>query len=132
MRLFLGACAAALTAVAVAGCLTATPGHDLNADSVRALRVERVVVAVDPAANITWPTLAQELIDARNARGGAAMDPGAEMREMKTAVLSRLNEKARAVLEPPLRSTLSGTKPWSPPSPSLRLPFPTPPAPSIL
>src|SRR5262245_63098916 len=109
MRLLLVAFASALLALATAGCVTTTPAHDLSVESVRALRVERVIVTVDPAARITWPTLAQELIDARKARTGSdAMESNAALGEMKAAVLSRLNDKARAVLEPPLRSTLSG------------------------
>jgi len=91
---------------------TPTAAHELSVEAVRALGVERVIVTVDPAARITWPTLAQELIDARKARTGSeAIEPKAAIAEMKVAVLARLNEKARAVLGPPLRSTLSGTRP---------------------
>jgi len=111
MRFLLVPFASALLVLTAAGCVT-TPGHDLSVESVRALRVERVTVTVDPAARITWPTLAQELIDTRKARTGSdAMESNAALGEMKAAVLSRLNDKARAVLEPPLRSTLSGAKP---------------------
>ncbi|HKE95787.1 MAG TPA: hypothetical protein VKB34_15835 [Povalibacter sp.] len=112
MRLLLVAFASALLALATAGCVTTTPAHDLSVESVRALRVERVAVTVDPGARITWPTLAQQLIDARKARTGVEDgDSSAAIAEMKSAVLARLNEKARTVLEPSLKSTLSGTKP---------------------
>jgi len=103
----------------LAACVTTEP-HTLSVDSVRALRLERVDVVLDPAAPIAWSGLAQEIRDARkgpNATtertyGEAGPEevkiPAAELRALAA---SRLREKVGTFTEPSLKSSLSGTKP---------------------
>jgi hypothetical protein len=114
----------ALLLVGLAGCVT-TPPHNMSVDAVRALNVQRVDVAFDPAARINWPSLEYELAHGRSANAAVAMpDPAGSgspadipppkevaAPEMRAQALSRLTEKGRAVLHPSLKSKLAGSRP---------------------
>jgi hypothetical protein len=99
---------AALT-VAAAGCVTTNP-HNLSVDDVRALRLDRVDLVMDPGATIAWLDMKNEI----ESRGEAAKSSSRSRDEAQAArdfVAARLRERARATVEPPLKATLAGTKP---------------------
>jgi hypothetical protein len=101
-------------AALAAGCVTTAPSHNMSAESVRALRLERVEVNVDPAAKIIWPSLMQDVMEAQSARSGAPFPtelPETLTPEMKNEALARLRANARKALEPALRPRLAGAKP---------------------
>jgi hypothetical protein len=117
--------ASGLLLVGLAACVT-TPAHNMSADAVRALNVQRVDVALDPAARINWPSLEYELAHGRSANAAVAMpDPAGsgnpadipppkvevDPAQMKAQALSRLTEKGRALLQPSLKSKLAGSRP---------------------
>jgi hypothetical protein len=118
--------ASALLPLGLAACVTTTPPHNLSLADVRALNVQRVDIAIDPAARIIWPSLANEMVEARQPSGStrmpdvaagaefaAAPPPAVEIKpaEYRAQALSRLTEKGRAVLQPSLKSKLAGTRP---------------------
>jgi hypothetical protein len=111
---------AALGAVVLAACVTTTPPHGLSVDNVRALRLERVEVAIDPAAQINWSELTSGLATAQaapvqNDMTGSIPDipepPRLSPEQSRANAMANMREKARTVLEPTLKSTLNGMKP---------------------
>jgi hypothetical protein len=112
-------CAPILFAV-LGACVTTTTPHDLSADNIRALRIERVELALDPAARIEWPQLAQARaqfasVPAQADMTGSTPEPPEQPKltpdQVRARATADLREKARSVLEPTLRSTLGGTRP---------------------
>jgi hypothetical protein len=101
----LGAVAVGL---ALAGFITLPSAH--GAESARALRLQRVTVVMDPAGLITWPDMFADHMGGKAARDAARADPKA-FAQKRSAVLKRISERTRAVLEPSLKATLSGPKP---------------------
>jgi hypothetical protein len=109
----------------LAACVTTTP-HNLNVDDVRAFNIQRVDVAFAPEARIIWPTLANEMAEARrpggptrmpdvagSADGGTPAPPKVEISpaEYKAQAMTRVTDKARKVLQPSLKAKLAGTRP---------------------
>jgi hypothetical protein len=54
----------------LAACVTTTPGHNMSAESVRALRLERVEVNVGPPGQVTWAGLIEDVMAAEGKRTG--------------------------------------------------------------
>jgi hypothetical protein len=104
--------ALAAAAAFLAACVTTNPPHNLNVEDVRALRLERVDVVIDPAAPINWADLENEYIEKR---GEAAKSSQASReRETKAArdfAAARIRDRARSVVEPALKSALDGRRP---------------------
>ena len=101
----------ALMAVALAGCVTAA--HTVDVDDIKSLRIERFDLALDPAAKVLWYNAQKEYADSRNKQGDAQ---ATDLNVMETPgyrayVLSRLQVRAKAVVEPTLRQTLAGSRP---------------------
>jgi len=109
----------------LAACVTTTP-HNLNVDDVRAFNIQRVDVAFAPEARIIWPTLANEMAEARRPGGpvrmpdvagsgdvGTPAPPKVEISptEYKAQAMARVTDKARKVLQPSLKAKLAGTRP---------------------
>lgn len=114
-----------LPCAALAACVTTTPPHNLSADAVRAMNVQRVDVAFAPDARIVWPGLANEMAEARRpggpirtpdiaASGDTATPAPAKVEinpaEYRAQAASRVTEKARTVLQPSLKSKLAGSR----------------------
>jgi hypothetical protein len=98
--------------VGLAACVTTTPAHNLGADTVRGLRLERVEVNVGPPGQVTWAGLLEETMEAEGKKTGRQItDPQAVVPQAKAEALSRLNAQARKNLEPALRTRLAGNKP---------------------
>jgi hypothetical protein len=97
---------------ALAGCVT-TSTHDVSVDDIRALRLDRVDLVIDPAATISWPYLQEQFAEQRK-RQGDAQATEQNVREtpaFRTHVASQLQQKARAHIDPRLRSALAGPRP---------------------
>jgi hypothetical protein len=108
LRVVLGAALGCL----LTGCVTTTPAHNLSEDAVRALRLERVEVAVDPTAKVAWGNLGHDLMAAKSKQTGTEVtDPQAVASEFKAEVMTRLRASAKKTLEPALRTRLAGGKP---------------------
>ena len=102
----------ALAAVGLAGCVT-TAAHNVDVDDIKSLRVERVDVILDPAAQIGWKDAQKEYAESRNRQGDSqATDanvlgtPG-----YRAFILLRIQSRTKALLEPTLRQTLAGSRP---------------------
>ena len=104
----------ALAALALAGCVTATTAtHNVDVDDIKSLRVERVEVIFDPAAQIGWKDAQAEYAESRNQQGDSQATeynvlgtPG-----YRAFILSRIQSRSKVVVEPTLRQTLAGTRP---------------------
>jgi hypothetical protein len=98
-------------AAVLAGCVTAA--HNVSVDDIRTLRLERVDVVLDPAAKIQWYNLQRDFAEARNRQGDsqAAWDNVAGTEAFRAQVRAQVLAKARAVVEPALRSALTGSTP---------------------
>jgi hypothetical protein len=93
------------------GCVTTTP-HNLDVQDVRALRLERVDLVLDPTARVHWPDVQKEYTESLGAAPKAS--DGAKEASVQAArafVAARLRDKARTFVEPALKSVLAGTKP---------------------
>lgn len=96
----------------LAGCVT-TASHNVSVDDIRALRLERVDLVLDKVATLDWPYLQSEFAESRK-RQGDAQATELSVREtpaFRALVTSRLQETARAAIDPPLREALAGSTP---------------------
>jgi hypothetical protein len=100
-----------LVAVALAGCQTAA--HTVSVDTVRSLRVERVDLTLDPAAKINWGKAQDEYAEVRRRQGDAqaTTDNVVGTPGFRTYAAGLLQGQARAIIEPKLRSALTGSTP---------------------
>jgi hypothetical protein len=98
-------------AATLAGCVTA--GHNVSIDDIHTLRLERVDLVIDPAAKIDWPYLQAEYAESRKRQGDsqATEQSVLETPAFRAYVAARLQEKARSLVDPPLRSVLGGSTP---------------------
>jgi hypothetical protein len=102
----------ALAAIGLAGCVT-TAAHNVDVDDIKSLRIERVDVVLDPAAHIGWKDAQTDYAEARNQQGDsqATADNVGGTPSFRAFVLSRIQSRTKALLEPTLRQTLAGSRP---------------------
>ena len=89
-------------AVVVAACATLPP-HELNVNDIRGLRLERVEVVVDPSARLNWVAMKDQFEKSQKAAASVAA--------FRSYITPHLNQKARATIEPALKSVLAGSRP---------------------
>jgi hypothetical protein len=94
------------------GCVT-TATHSVSVDDIRALRLERVDLVIDPAATVAWPYLQDEYAESRKRQGDtqATEQSVRETPGFRAHVASRLLGTARGAIDPPLREALGGSRP---------------------
>ena len=98
--------------LAIAGCVTTTPPHNLSPESVRALRFERLDLVVNPGANINWPAAVEEWTKSSTATPAAPRASRETATEgLQAHVAAQLRARARNALEPQLKTALAGGRP---------------------
>ena len=98
-------------AVGLAGCVTAA--HNVDVDDIKNMRIERVDLSLAPAATIGWYDAQKDYAESRNQQGDsqATADNVVGTPAFQAYIASRLQARAKAVLEPTLRQTLTGARP---------------------
>ena len=97
--------------MALSGCVTAA--HNVDVDDVKNMRIERVDLSLDPAAKIGWYDAQKDFAESRNQQGDsqATAENVADTPAFRAYVAARLQVRAKAVIEPTLRQTLTGARP---------------------
>jgi hypothetical protein len=101
----------AVAAVTLVGCITAA--HNVDVDDIKNIRIERVDLSLDPAVTIGWYDAQKDYAQSRNQQGDnqATADNVAGTPAFRAYVASRLQARAKAILEPTLREALTGARP---------------------
>jgi hypothetical protein len=103
--------AAAALGLLAGGCVaTDTTPHNLNAETVRSLRLDHVDVVVDPLAQIHWPSLADERAPGTPAPQDGVPAVSASPAEVRARAIPRVQSKFHAFVTPTLKSKLAGTR----------------------
>ena len=102
----------AVLSAGLTACVT-TASHTLSVDEVRALRLERLDLVLDSAARVHWSAAEEEYAKSKGGRpqGDSAAPREAPTEGFRAYIAGRLRDKAKAVIEPSLRSALVGTRP---------------------